>query len=86
MIDSIVTMIIQNKKQSSQEDEYNKWIERLDNYKQWLHKHEVHELKAGQKIDVRDTEYVWCVGNVELKITSLTHAPLFYIHYEVILK
>ena len=68
------------------EDEYNKWNERLEGYKNWIDKHKIKEIKAGSKIDVRDTEYVWCVGNVELKITSLTNPPLLYIHYEVILE
>lgn len=39
-------------------------------------------MKAGDKIDVRDTEYVWCVGIVELKILSEHREPLLYIHYE----
>ncbi len=43
----------------------------------------IRNVKAGDKVDVRDTEYIWCVGNVELKITSLNHPTLLYIHYEV---
>lgn len=31
---------------------------------------------------MRDTEYIWCVGIVELKITSQNRPPLLYIHYE----
>jgi hypothetical protein len=31
---------------------------------------------------VRDTEFIWCKGTVELKITSSKHEPLLYIHYE----
>ncbi len=27
-------------------------------------------LKAGDKIDVRDTEFIWCKGVVELKIST----------------
>ena len=41
------------------------------------------DVKAGDKVDVRDTEYIWCVGTVELKITSANRSPLLYIHYEV---
>jgi hypothetical protein len=57
----------------------------MESYKEWIDKHKVKDIKAGQKLDVRDTEYVWCVGQVELKITSLTHPPLYYVHYEVLL-
>jgi hypothetical protein len=42
-------------------------------------------VKAGDKVDVRDTEYVWCIGTVELKITTVNHPPLLYIHFEVII-
>jgi len=39
-------------------------------------------VKAGDKIDVRDTEFIWCIGRVELIITSLSREQLYYIHYE----
>ena len=40
-------------------------------------------VKAGEKVDVRDTEYIWCSGIVELKISTMNRYPLLYIHYEV---
>jgi len=47
MIDSIVLMIVQNKKLTGLEEEHNKWMERLDNYKSWIDKHKIKEVKAG---------------------------------------
>ena len=44
--------------------------------------HIVKEVKAGDKLDVRDTEYVWCKAVVELKIISKKRKPLLYVHYE----
>lgn len=41
------------------------------------------DIKAGEKIDVRDTEYIWCTGNVEQKVTTPNKPPLLFIHYEV---
>lgn len=41
------------------------------------------QVKAGDKVDIRDTEFIWCVGTVELKISSEKREPLLYIHYEV---
>lgn len=41
------------------------------------------DVKAGDKIDIKDTEHVWCIGTIELKISSQNHYPLLYIHYEV---
>lgn len=52
-------------------------------YQEWKAKHMLSDIKAGEKIDVRDTEYIWCTGNVELKITTPNKPPLLFIHYEV---
>jgi hypothetical protein len=55
---------------------------RLQTYKEWSEKHKLRgEVKPGIKIDVRDKEHVWCVGEIELKITSEQRKPLLYIHY-----
>ena len=37
----------------------------------------------GDIIDVRDTEYVWCTGIIELTIKSADRPPMLYIHYNV---
>ena len=43
---------------------------RLLSYKEWQDRQILKgDVKPGQKIDVRDKEHVWCVGEVELKIT-----------------
>ena len=39
-------------------------------YKDWLDKKELKDIKPGDKVDVRDTEFIWCIGIVELKITT----------------
>lgn len=65
-------------------EEFKRYKERVKTYKLWKDKHSLDEVKVGDKIDVRDTEYIWCIGNVELKITSEKHHPVLYIHYEVI--
>ena len=30
-----------------------------------------------------DTEHIWCIGVVEIKIITKGRKPLLYIHYEV---
>lgn len=57
----------------------------MKTYKKWKASHQLTDIKAGDKIDIRDTEYIWCVGTVELKITTQNHPPVLYIHYEVII-
>ena len=64
-------------------DEFKRYKERVSSYKIWKEKLKLKEVKAGDKIDIRDTEYIWCVGVVELKITSEKHKTVLYIHYEV---
>lgn len=78
----------ENKKQENNE-EFDRWKKRVESYKQFKDKHKMHLpgklLKAGDKIDVRDTEFIWCKGVVELKISTQNRHPLLYIHYEVII-
>lgn len=82
MIDNIVRMIIENKRLDGSEEDYQHWVERVNKYKEWKSKMKVTETKPGMQLDVRDTEFIWCKGTVELKITTNKHDPLLYIHYE----
>eukprot|EP00347_Sterkiella_histriomuscorum_P005292 403357159 len=89
MIDSLIKSVIQSRYYASdckdQEGEYQRYIDRVKSYKDWKLKHKLQGklIKAGDKIDVRDTEYVWCVGIIQYKI-SVTNSkfPLLYIHYD----
>ena len=40
------------------------------------------QVDVGSKIDVRDTEYIWCIGLVKIKIESAHKELLLVIHYE----
>lgn len=42
----------------------------------------VQTAKVGDKLDVRDTEYIWCVGTVKIIIESPFKELLLIIHYE----
>lgn len=83
MIDNAVKTMAYSKKLDGQPEEYQRWHDRMKAYKLWKAKHVLQDVKAGDKIDVRDTEYIWCVGTVELKISTSNHSPVLYIHYEV---
>jgi len=50
------------------DEELQRWEERMNKHCQWQKKHQVCEVKPGDKLDVLDTEYIWCVATVELKI------------------
>ena len=73
---------MENKKNQGELEEYNKFSEKLAVRKQWRQKHLLSQIKVGDKVDVRDTEYVWCKAIVELKVLSESRKPLLYVHYE----
>lgn len=61
--------MVESKKISNAEDaDYKRWTERVKNHEVWLQKHKVTEVKPGENLDVKDTEHIWCVATVELKI------------------
>ena len=51
-------------------------------YNNWIESHNIGQVKAGDKVDVCDTEFIWCKGLVELVIKTHDRRDLLYIHYE----
>ena len=86
MIDQAVRSMV--KTHSDSHEETLKFKNRVQAYSKWKSSHKIVPLsiKAGQKVYVRDTEYIWCVGEIELKISTLNRPILLYIHYQVIFK
>jgi hypothetical protein len=83
LIDQAVDLVIQSKSSQGDTAEATRWQERKDNFKTWLEKHHVKNVKAGQIIDCLDTEHIWCPATVELKIQSeRSKEPLILVHYE----
>jgi len=39
-------------------------------------------VEVGDKVDVRDTEYIWLVATVKFKIECAGRDPLLIIHYD----
>lgn len=42
----------------------------------------IESAEVGDRIDVRDTEYIWCQGTVKIKIECPNREPLLVVHYE----
>ena len=87
MIDNAVKQMILSRHEAKEnEEELQKYKVRLETYRQWKEKHVLcttaKVVKAGDKVDVRDTEHIWCVGQIELKISTQNRPALIYIHYE----
>ena len=38
--------------------------------------------KVGDRIDARDTDYIWCIGVVRMIVESISKEPILAIHYE----
>ena len=42
----------------------------------------VENVECGERIDIRDTEYIWCEGRVKIKIEAANKENLVVVHYE----
>ena len=40
------------------------------------------KVEVSEKVDIRDTEYVWCEGAIKIKIESPNKETLLVVHYE----
>ena len=54
----------------SLKDDLRNWQKRRTQYLEWRKSHSLLNIKIGEKIDVRDTEYIWCTGSVERILKS----------------
>jgi hypothetical protein len=82
IVDNAVQILIDSKRENGEEEEAKRLEERIKNHRKWLEKHKVQDIKAGDRIDVLDTEHIWCSAIVELKIKTASKQPLLYVHYE----
>lgn len=82
MIDKAVKMMVDSKSANGNEEEIERYNTRLQNHKNWLKKHTLCNARPGQKVDVLDTEHIWCTAEVEIKILAEDRKPLLYLHYD----
>lgn len=82
MIDNAVKMMVIAKKDLGEQDEYTRWTEKMKKYKDWIQSHIVTSVKTGEKLDVCDTEHIWCKATIELVIKTIERKDLLYLHYE----
>ena len=63
--------------------ELQSWQTRRNKYLKWKNDHRLKNVKIGDRIDVRDTEYIWWTGWVEKILKSKYNwADLLYVHYD----
>lgn len=61
--------------------EKKRFKKRLDRFEQWKVAKKLKNSKVGMKIDAMDTEGVWCVALIRLKIDNGEKYPYLYINY-----
>jgi len=82
MIDNSVKMMMEGKKKQGNCEDHDRWKERMHKYQEWIINHRVKSVKPGEKLDICDTEFIWCKATVELVIKSNNRKDLLYVHYE----
>jgi len=82
-IDNVIEQII-SKVASSQEGTLVKerWDKQKKAHKDWVEGRKIENIEVGDKVDIRDTEYIWCEGKVKIKIECPNRDTLLVVHYE----
>ena len=82
-IDNVIDQII-SKVASSQEGTLVKerWDKQKKAHKDWVEGRKIENIEVGEKVDIRDTEYIWCEGKVKIKIECPNRDTLLVVHYE----
>ena len=78
-IDDVIVQIIQN---SDDAEVKVSWENQKCDFKTWQLKKKLDKVEVDDKVDVRDTDYIWCIGTVTMVVESMNHEPIIAIHYE----
>lgn len=88
-IDSVIDQVVSKVASKSVPDARNsesfikeKWDGQARMHKEWIDSRRIDNVDVGTKIDIRDTEYIWCEGTVKIKIECPNRDPLLVVHYE----
>lgn len=79
LIDEVITELISK---SSDSDVMAQWETQKCEFTTWQLKKKIDKIDIGEKLDVRDTDYIWCVGEVRMIVESINREPILAIHYE----
>jgi hypothetical protein len=55
---------------------------REDEHNQWADQRKLKTVELEQKIDILDTENIWCIGIVKKIVTDPKHGTVFKVHYQ----
>lgn len=77
-VDDVINQIIDNCKNKAIKSD---WLERQAEHLKAQKERQVGELEIDQLVDVRDTEYIWCVGQINLIIEPINKDPMYVVHF-----
>jgi len=80
----VIEQVVSRVKASSPEQQFirDKWDAQAKLHKEWVDARKLENVEPGTKVDVRDTEYIWCEGTVKIKVECPNRDPLLVVHYE----
>lgn len=58
------------------------YVNRKIEYKKWVNMKKIKKIEINQKVDVRDTENIWCIGIVKKILANKNHSNTLLIHYQ----
>lgn len=76
LIDDLIARYIE----SSNEEAQKTYQQRVSEYNKWLDERNLVDFLAGTKVDARDTEHIWCQGEIA-GIENEGHEKVVKIHY-----
>jgi hypothetical protein len=79
LIDEVVSELISK---SGDSDVMAQWETQKCEFTTWQLKKKIDKIDIGEKLDVRDTDYIWCTGEVRMIVESINREPILAIHYE----
>lgn len=66
---------------SNEEENSLNYQTRIESTKRYKEKHKLNEIEEGMKVDVKDTEGIWCEATVKT-ILKLEKNKLILVHYD----
>ena len=62
------------------------YYQRKKEYTEWNNSKKLNKVEINQKIDVRDTEDIWCIGIIKKILKNSNHSNTLLIHYQGIIQ
>lgn len=78
-IDDVIQQLISH---SDDSDIKVQWENQKYEFVKWQLSKKVDKIEVGDKLDVRDTGYIWCSASVTMIVESVGNDPILVIHYD----